>query len=62
MKEIIITMSMDQIRKSKGKTDWEKVRAMTEEDIERAANSDPDAPLISKERLKYFMPVNQGSK
>jgi hypothetical protein len=55
-------MSMEQIMRSKGKTDWEKVRAMTEEDIERAANSDPDAPLISKERLKYFMPVNQGSK
>ena len=28
----------------KGKTDWERLRRMTDEEIERAARSDPDAP------------------
>jgi uncharacterized protein (DUF4415 family) len=29
-------------------TDWKRVRAMTEEDIERAAAGDPDAPMTTK--------------
>jgi uncharacterized protein (DUF4415 family) len=29
----------------KGNTDWERLRRMTEEEIEQAALSDPDAPL-----------------
>jgi len=28
-------------------TDWKRVRAMTEEDIERAAAGDPDAPMTT---------------
>ena len=28
----------------KGKTDWERLRRMTDEEIEQAASSDPDAP------------------
>ncbi len=28
-------------------TDWEALRAMTDEDIERAAASDPDAPMMT---------------
>jgi uncharacterized protein (DUF4415 family) len=31
----------------KGLTDWKRVEAMTEEDIERAAASDPDAPMTT---------------
>jgi uncharacterized protein (DUF4415 family) len=29
-------------------TDWKRVRAMTEEDIQRAAASDPDAPMTTE--------------
>ncbi|STX81541.1 Putative merR family bacterial regulatory protein [Legionella busanensis] len=38
--------------KSKSKTDWDKLRKMTNKEIAEAANSDPDAPLYSKEKLK----------
>ena len=39
-------------RKLIDRTDWERVRNMTEEEIEAAANSDPDCPLLTDEELK----------
>ena len=40
-------------RKHKSRTDWERVRAQTDEDIERAVASDPDAaPLMGKDWWK----------
>jgi uncharacterized protein (DUF4415 family) len=33
----------------KGKTDWERLRRISDEEIERAALSDPDAPPTSFE-------------
>jgi uncharacterized protein (DUF4415 family) len=37
-------------RKHKSRTDWKRVRDLTDEDIERAVASDPDAaPLMSKD-------------
>ena len=36
----------------KGKTDWERVKAMTEEEIEEAARSDPDAQPTDTEFWK----------
>ena len=42
---------------SKGKTDWEQVDAMTEEDIRAAALSDPDAQPVTSEELEEFKPV-----
>ena len=38
----------------KGKTNWKKVKALSEEQIKQAAHSDPDAPLLSLEELKRF--------
>jgi uncharacterized protein (DUF4415 family) len=35
-----------------GKTDWARVRAMTDEEIEAAAQSDPDAQLTDAEFWK----------
>lgn len=43
--------------KFKGKTDWDKIKSLTEEDIETAASSDPDAPLLTKEELTEFKRV-----
>lgn len=37
---------------SRGKTDWVRVRAMTDEEIEAAAQSDPDAQLTDAEFWK----------
>ena len=41
----------------KSKTDWKKVKAMTEKDIATAANSDPDARLLTAAQLKKFKRV-----
>lgn len=38
----------------KSLTNWEALRNMTEEEIEAAANSDPDAPLLTDEELKQM--------
>ena len=42
----------------RGRTNWEKLKAMTEEEIVAAAESDPDAPLITEEELKKFKRVH----
>ncbi len=43
MREKNITrVTLEQARKLKGHTDWDRLRAMTEEDIERAIADDPD--------------------
>ena len=39
--EHIVRRSLDEVRR--GKTDWARVDAMTEEEIDAAARSDPDA-------------------
>ena len=49
MKENNITrVSLKDLHKLKSLTDWDALRAMTEEDIERAAASDPDAPMTKE--------------
>ena len=50
MKEKGITrVSSKDLHKLEDLTDWDALRAMTDEDIERAAASDPDAPLMTDE-------------
>ena len=44
--------------KLKDRTDWKRVRAMTEEQILEAARSDPDAQPLTLEELKKFRRVN----
>ncbi|MCL7423029.1 MAG: hypothetical protein M8364_19230 [Methylobacter sp.] len=43
---------------TKGKTDYKRLREMTEDEIEKNAESDPDAPLLTDEELKKFKRVN----
>jgi len=42
----------------KGKTDWKRVQALTEEDILCAAKTDPDALPSNHEELKRFKRVH----
>jgi uncharacterized protein (DUF4415 family) len=42
--ERITRVTMEQARKMKGLTDWARLDAMTEEEIERNAAEDPDNP------------------
>jgi len=41
-----------------GRTDYDRLEKMTEEEIEDNARSDPDAPLLSDKDLKRFKRVN----
>jgi len=41
-----------------GKTDWDRLKAMTEEEINAAALSDPDCPPLTEEQLSRFKRVN----
>ncbi len=38
-------------------TDWDRVNAMTEEEIERNALDDPDNPPLTDEELERMVPV-----
>ena len=41
------------IDESKSKTDWERIRNMSDSDIEKAVMDDPDAaPILTKEEIK----------
>lgn len=41
----------------KGKTDWDRLRALTDEEVEAAAASDPDCPPLSLLELSQAQPV-----
>jgi uncharacterized protein (DUF4415 family) len=43
----------------KGKTDWKRIAAMTEEEIVANALSDPDNPPLTEEQLKMMRPLKR---
>lgn len=53
----ITRVTLDPNNPSKGKTDWERVDAMTEGEIHAAGLSDPDAQPVTPEELEEFKPV-----
>ena len=55
--ENITRVTLDPNNPSKGKTDWEQVDGMTEEEIHAAALSDPDAQPVTPGELEEFKPV-----
>lgn len=44
-------------KKMKSKTNWKKVKSLTEEQIAAAANTDSDVPLLTPAQLKQFKRV-----
>lgn len=57
MKEQIIHYSPGIDPKPKGSTDWDRVDEMTDEEVEAAALSDPDAqPLTDEQLARSFRP------
>lgn len=59
-KETIIKRSG--VNHRKGKTDWKRVRALTDADITSAVRSDPDTELLSKDfwkKAKLQTPENK---
>ena len=55
--ENITRVTLDPNNPSKGKTDWEQVDGMTEEETHAKASSDPDAQPVTPEELEAFKPV-----
>lgn len=56
----IIIKSLDEL--PPGKTNWAKVKKMTEKEITAAAKADPDAPLITLKKLQKFKRVHPPKK
>lgn len=55
----ITRVTVDPARLPKGDTDWARIDAMTDEEVEAAARSDPDAqPLTKKELAGMRRPVD----
>jgi len=52
-------ITSEEAKNIKGKTDWEEVDELTDEEIEKAAKSDPDSALPTDEELKKFKRVNK---
>ncbi|WP_273050563.1 hypothetical protein [Pseudoalteromonas sp.] len=57
-------MSETHIKRNKddsvdGKTDYERLKKMTEGEIEENAKDDPDAPLLTDEELKKFKKIKK---
>ena len=50
-------VTLDPEKPTKGKTDWARVDAMTEEEIHEAALSDPDAQPLTEKELSEFRGV-----
>jgi hypothetical protein len=54
----ITRVKLDPKNVSHGKTDWEKVEAMTEEDINKAAEADSDCLPLSQQELNEFRRIS----
>ncbi|MDJ0732019.1 MAG: hypothetical protein QNJ33_18740 [Crocosphaera sp.] len=56
--ENITRVKLDPKNPSYGKTNWEKVKAMTEEEIEKSAKTDSDCLPLSEQELSEFRPIS----
>jgi len=56
------TYTEDELKKIKSETDYERLKNMTDEEIEQAAKDDPDSALPTDEELKKFKRVNPNDK
>ena len=51
---VIEKYTREEIEKLKDRSDIDRLKNMTEEEIEEAARSDPDNPPLTDEQLKQF--------
>lgn len=61
-KENIVSYTSEELAKMPSDTDWNRVNAMTDEEIERNALEDPDAPPITEEQWKNAVLVVPGDE
>jgi hypothetical protein len=57
----ITRVRLDPRNVSHGKTDWEKVEAMTEEEIDKTAEADSDCLPLSQQKLNEFRRISIAS-
>jgi hypothetical protein len=55
------SLSSEQVKNSVGTTNWNKLKARTDAEIEAAAASDPDARTFAPQELREFRRVNGGT-
>ena len=55
--ENITRVKLDPKNPPRGKTDWKRLDAMTDEEVHAAALSDPDNPPLTEEALTRFRRV-----
>jgi uncharacterized protein (DUF4415 family) len=55
----IVTYTADELKRMSSATDWAKVDALTDEEITRAALSDPDNPPLIEDALLRMRPVKE---
>jgi len=56
------TYTLEDLKKLNRKTDYERLKNMTDEEIEKAAKEDPDSALPTDEELKKFKRVHPNEK
>jgi hypothetical protein len=52
----------EELEKMEDKTDYERLKNITENEIRENAQSDPDAPLQSEDDLNNFKPARKRNK
>lgn len=52
----------EELEKLQDKTDYDRLKKMTEKEIKENAESDPDAPLQSESDLEKFKPAKNRRK
>lgn len=59
----IVRRSLEEIRQMESRTDWERLRQMTNEEIEEAARKDPDTVLLDEDWFRTArLVIPQGEK
>lgn len=59
---VIKKYTKEQIEQMEDKTDYERLKKMTDNEIRRNAESDPDVPLQSETDLENFKPARRRNK
>ncbi len=59
MKPKIVTYTKEELKKKKGKTDFDKLRKTTDKDIEEQVKNDPDSTIPTEKELDEFKPVKR---
>lgn len=46
-------------QRPKDRTDWQKLRAMTDDEVRAAAEADPDNPPLTEDEIARLVPIRQ---